>query len=61
MIWETLRELRDRIRQSLRVEGFEVGFVDCAGEPAHTHVHLIPRSEGESVERPSGAEWVALE
>jgi diadenosine tetraphosphate (Ap4A) HIT family hydrolase len=61
MIWETLRELRERIRQSLAVEGFDAGFVDCVDEPAHTHVHLIARTAGETVERPSGAEWVALE
>src|SRR5215472_5512846 len=53
MIWETLRELRDRIRRSVSVEGFDAGFVDCAGEPAHTHVHLIPRGTGESIARPS--------
>jgi diadenosine tetraphosphate (Ap4A) HIT family hydrolase len=61
MIWETLRDLRQRIRQSLSVEGFDAGFVDCPGAPGHTHVHLIPRNPEHSVQRPSGAEWVALE
>jgi diadenosine tetraphosphate (Ap4A) HIT family hydrolase len=61
VIWETLRELRERIRQSLQVTGFDAGFVDCQSEPAHTHVHLIPRGPAETYERPGGAEWVALE
>jgi len=62
-IWEMLRELRQRIRESMTVEGFDAGFVDVTdgAEPAHTHVHLIPRVAGETAERPGGAEWVALE
>jgi diadenosine tetraphosphate (Ap4A) HIT family hydrolase len=62
VIWEMLRQLRNRISQTLIVEGFDAGFVDVpAGvEPAHTHVHLIPRVVGESFERPEPAEWVDL-
>jgi diadenosine tetraphosphate (Ap4A) HIT family hydrolase len=61
VIWEMLRELRVRISQSLTVQGFDAGFVDMpAGvEPAHTHVHLVPRIAGESAARPP-AEWVDL-
>jgi diadenosine tetraphosphate (Ap4A) HIT family hydrolase len=62
VIWDILGELRERISGSLKVNGFDAGFVDVpAGvEPAHTHVHLIPRVPSESVERPAGAEWVDL-
>jgi diadenosine tetraphosphate (Ap4A) HIT family hydrolase len=62
MIWEMLRELRQRISQSLTVEGFDAGFVDVSpdSEPAHTHVHLIPRVPGETGDRPAAAEWVDL-
>ena len=62
IIWNMLHELRQRICESMTVEGFDAGFVDTpAGvEPAHTHVHLIPRVAGESVVRPQGAEWVDL-
>jgi diadenosine tetraphosphate (Ap4A) HIT family hydrolase len=62
IIWDMLRDLRVRIAQSLRVEGFDAGFVDLPPdtEAAHTHVHLIPRIAGETVQRPSGAEWVDL-
>jgi diadenosine tetraphosphate (Ap4A) HIT family hydrolase len=61
MIWEMLRELRQRISESIAVEGFDAGFVDppAGAEPAHTHVHLLPRVRGESAERPA-AEWVDL-
>ena len=62
VIWEMLRELRQRIVESLTVDGFDAGFVDVpsGAEPAHTHVHLIPRATGETVVRPDGAEWVDL-
>jgi diadenosine tetraphosphate (Ap4A) HIT family hydrolase len=62
VIWEMLRELRQRISQTITVEGFDAGFVDvpAGSEPAHTHVHLIPRVRGESQELPEGAEWVDL-
>jgi diadenosine tetraphosphate (Ap4A) HIT family hydrolase len=62
VIWDMLRDLRQRISESLTVQGFDAGFVDVpAGrEPAHTHVHLIPRVAGESIDRPAGAEWVDL-
>ncbi|HXK05245.1 MAG TPA: HIT domain-containing protein [Verrucomicrobiae bacterium] len=63
VIWEMLGELRQRIRRTLDVEGFDAGFVDAGAgaEVAHTHVHLIPRVPGERIQRPVGAEWVALE
>ena len=58
---ELLRELRLRISESIAVQGFDAGFVDppAGTEPAHTHVHLLPRVSGESIERPA-AEWVDL-
>lgn len=61
VIWDMLRELRVRISKSLKVEGFDAGFVDppAGAEIEHTHVHLIPRVAGQSVARPA-AEWVDL-
>jgi len=61
-IWDALRQLRQKVAGSISVEGFDAGFVDVArgAEPAHTHVHLIPRITGEPFERPAGAEWVDL-
>jgi len=61
-IWDTLSELRRRIKASLNVSGFDVGFAD--GDPndpgAHAHIHVIPRIEGDQVELPGGVEWVDL-
>ena len=63
VIWDMLRQLRERISQSMKVEAFDAGFVDAgmADGDGHTHVHLIPRMAGETGARPAGAEWVALE
>jgi diadenosine tetraphosphate (Ap4A) HIT family hydrolase len=62
IIWEMLRQLCRRVSESMKVEGFDAGFVDPVDgtEPAHTHVHLIPRVAGQRFERPPGAEWVDL-
>jgi diadenosine tetraphosphate (Ap4A) HIT family hydrolase len=62
VIWDMLHELRRRIGESLAVQGFDAGFVDVpAGQqPAHTHVHLVPRVAGEFAALPAGAEWVDL-
>jgi len=61
-IWNVLGELRERILASQPVEKFVAGFVDVASgvEPAHTHVHLVPRVAGQSATLPRGAEWVEL-
>jgi diadenosine tetraphosphate (Ap4A) HIT family hydrolase len=61
-IWDMIRDLRKRISQSLDVKSFDAGFVDvlAGSEPAHTHVHLVPRVPGEAPNRPDGAEWVDL-
>ena len=62
VIWDMLHDLRKRITEALAVQGFDAGFVDVpAGkEPAHTHVHLVPRVAGETVQLRSEAEWVDL-
>jgi diadenosine tetraphosphate (Ap4A) HIT family hydrolase len=64
MIWDALAQLRQRITAALVVEGFDVGFADAPNGDdgsGHAIVHLIPRIPGESVERPSGVEWVDLD
>jgi len=62
MIWDALAQLRERIQGSLDVEGFDIGFADAPqGEDgAHAFVHLIPRINGESYDKPRGVEWVDL-
>jgi diadenosine tetraphosphate (Ap4A) HIT family hydrolase len=64
MVWDALGQLRERIKTTLSVEGFDAGFVDAPqGDEgaAHAFVHLIPRIRGESYDKPRGVEWVALE
>ena len=63
MMWDAMAQLCRRIATSLRVEGFDAGFVDSpvGGEPGfHAYVHLIPRTPGGSVDLPRDAEWVDL-
>jgi diadenosine tetraphosphate (Ap4A) HIT family hydrolase len=63
MIWDTLALLRTRIKTSLNVEGFDVGFADAPPNDdgaGHAFVHLIPRIAGESYDKPRGVEWVDL-
>ena len=63
IIWDLLAQLRERITESLKIEGFDVGFADYpTGDEGsgHAFVHLIPRIPGESVQRPRGVEWVDL-
>jgi diadenosine tetraphosphate (Ap4A) HIT family hydrolase len=62
MIWDALGQIRERIKASLNVTGFDVGFVDAppGDDSAHAYVHLIPRIPGESYDKPRGVEWVDL-
>ena len=63
MIWDALAQIRERIRTSLNVDGFDVGFADASAMEdgsGHAIVHLIPRIPGETYERPRGIEWVDL-
>ena len=53
-VWLLVKEIRTRITASLKVEAFSVGFADGG----HAHVHVVPRSPGESVVLPSGIDWV---
>jgi diadenosine tetraphosphate (Ap4A) HIT family hydrolase len=63
MIWDALAQLRLRIKASLNVEGFDVGFADAPPNDdgtGHAFVHLIPRIAGENYDKPRGVEWVDL-
>jgi len=63
MMWDAVSQLCRRIAASIRVEGFDAGFVDSpadGGPEFHAYVHLIPRLPGESADLPQDAEWVDL-
>lgn len=57
-VWGLVSEIRNRLVRSMRIEGFHLGFVDGDGADAHTFVHVVPHVAGESVDLPSGIEWV---
>jgi diadenosine tetraphosphate (Ap4A) HIT family hydrolase len=59
VVWNLVKEIQQRIVSALKVDGFHVGFADGnANSPVHAHIHVIPRSPGDSVELPLGVEWV---
>jgi ATP adenylyltransferase len=59
IIWNLVTEIQKRISAALKVEGFDVGFADGNAEnPVHAHIHVVPRSPGESLSLPQGVEWV---
>jgi diadenosine tetraphosphate (Ap4A) HIT family hydrolase len=59
LVWNLVSEIQKRIASALKVNGFDVGFADGNAEnPVHTHIHVIPRSPGESLELPKGVDWV---
>ena len=63
MMWGAMAQLCERIKGSIRVDGFNAGFVDAAegDDPDfHAHVHLVPRVPGELADLPRNAEWVDL-
>ena len=60
-IWYVVGEIRKRISQSLKVEGFDIGFEDGSPDDdalAHAVVHVVPRSPGPPVTLKPGVEWV---
>jgi diadenosine tetraphosphate (Ap4A) HIT family hydrolase len=63
MMWDVIGEIRKRVTSSLKVEGFDIGFADAPPDdedPAHAHIHVVPRTAGAPVHLPSGIEWVYL-
>jgi diadenosine tetraphosphate (Ap4A) HIT family hydrolase len=60
-VWDLVLDIRRRIVDALPVDTFSIGFADGAGEDAHTHVHLVPRTRGEHIALPAGIEWVDAE
>lgn len=59
LVWSLVTEIQKRIASALKVDGFDVGFADGNSEDqAHAHIHIVPRSPGESLILPHGIEWV---
>jgi diadenosine tetraphosphate (Ap4A) HIT family hydrolase len=63
MMWDAICEIRNRVRSSFKVEGFDIGFADASPDdqdPAHANIHVVPRTPGVPVDLPPGIEWVYL-
>ncbi len=60
MVWNLVGDIQKRIASALKVDGFDLGFVDGnAEDQGHTHIHVVPRPPGESLPLPHGIQWVA--
>lgn len=58
-LWQLVQEIRTRLARSMRIDGIRLGFVDFPeGGESHAYVHVVPHVAGETVELPSGIEWV---
>lgn len=58
-VWALVMEIKTRIRSSLKVDGFDVGFADSEAEsPNHAHIHVVPRTPGETLVLPPEIDWV---
>jgi ATP adenylyltransferase len=59
VVWTMVGEIQKRISSALKVDGFYVGFADGDDEhPIHAHIHVVPRSPGDSLRLPDGIDWV---
>ena len=60
-VWRLVAEVRDELRSAVNPDGFNVGLNDgeAAGQTVeHTHVHVIPRFEGDVADPRGGVRWV---
>lgn len=60
-IWAGVRAVKDVLEQSLRPDGYNVGFnagVAAGQTVAHAHVHVIPRFSGDVDDPRGGVRWV---
>ena len=59
MVWNLVADIQQRIASALKVDGFDVGFADgSAQDQIHAHIHVVPRSPGESLALPQNVAWV---
>lgn len=60
-LWELVRSVRDRLRDELDPDGFNLGvnIGAAAGQTVdHAHVHVIPRFDGDRDDPRGGVRWV---
>jgi len=60
-VWQLVAEVREGLLTGMKPDGFNIGFNDglAAGQTvAHTHVHVIPRRDGDVPDPRGGIRWV---
>lgn len=60
-LWALVALVRERLKERLKPNGFNVGFNNgaAAGQTVqHTHVHIIPRFDGDTADPRGGIRWV---
>jgi diadenosine tetraphosphate (Ap4A) HIT family hydrolase len=63
MMWDVINEIRNLVKSSLKVEGFDIGFADASPDdkdPAHANIHVVHRTSGVTFNLPAGIQWVYL-
>jgi len=63
-LWELASLVRDRLREELHPEGFNIGINDgpVAGQTVmHVHIHIIPRRQGDVADPRGGIRWIIPE
>ena len=63
-LWDMVRNVQAMLKKDFNPDGINIGVNDgaAAGQTVmHTHVHLIPRYEGDSPDPRGGVRWVIPE
>jgi diadenosine tetraphosphate (Ap4A) HIT family hydrolase len=60
-IWEIIGEIQKKLAGEMELLGVDIGFEDGKSEQAHAHVHVVPRTAGQTVQLPHDVEWVYSE
>ncbi len=63
-VWEAVAYVREILGERYHPDGFNIGINDgtAAGQTiAHTHIHVIPRYEGDVCDPRGGIRWIMPE
>jgi diadenosine tetraphosphate (Ap4A) HIT family hydrolase len=60
-VWRLVARVRQKLMDELHSDGFNIGINDgqATGQTVmHAHVHVVPRSKGDSVDPRGGIRWI---